>query len=277
MTQTPANDHVFYLDHVPYKRTRLLAWALILASLGVAFACALLASRLWPTYSHTFTPYLKWQDALFATLCYITLILLGGSALVMRFLHALRAGYYQGMLLLKGDTTLIVRDLSPKNLASIYWAVGTVFACFIAALVGLIPEILIGWTLHLPHPALVILCTTAGVVLSLAGLAVTLVAASFVLFGWVGCISFGRKMGAPQTYQLTNQTTLRIDGSVLSIAHPNQQESVFDLNLVDVEDRHRLLYLLHKCWLDAEHPWNPGLGEEIEAVLREADHFTLLV
>jgi hypothetical protein len=277
MAQTPANDYVFYLYHAPYKRTRLLAWLLILASLAIAFACAVLASRLWPTYSHTFTPYLKWQDALLATLWYITLILLGGSVLVVRFLHALRAGYYRGMFLLKGDSTLIVRDLSPKNLSSIYWAVGTVLACFIAALVGLIPEILIGWTLHLPHPALVVICTVAAIVLSLVGLAVTLVATSFVLIGWVGCISFGRKMGAPQTYQLSNQTTLRIDGFVLSITYPDQQESVFDLNLLDVEDRRQLLYLLHKCWLDAERLWNPRLGEEIKAVLGEADRFTMLV
>jgi hypothetical protein len=277
MTQTSANDYVFYLYHAPYKRTRLLAWALILASFAIAFACAVLASKLWPTYSHTFTPYLKWQDALLATLWYIMLILLGGSVLVVRFLHALRAGYYQGMVLLQGDSTLVVRDLSPKNLSSIYWAVGTVLTCFIAALVGLVPEILIGWTLHLPHPALVVIGTVAAIVLSLLGFAVTLVATSFVLIGWVGCISFGRKMGAPQTYQLSSQTMLRIDSFVLSITHPDQQESVFDLNLLDAEDRRQLLYRLHKCWLDAERPWNPGLGEEIKAILGETDRFTMLV
>ncbi len=278
MTQTPANDHLFYLHHVPYKRTRMLAWALIFASFAIACACAVLAGTLWPTYSHTFTPYLKWQDALLATLWYIILILLGGSVLVVRFIYALRAGYYQGMFLLKGDSTLVVRDLSPKNLSSIYWAIGTALACFIAALVGLIPEILIGWTLHLPNPALVVICTGAAIVLSLAGLAVTLVAASFVLIGWVGCFSFGRKMGSPQTYQLNKQTTLRIDDLVLSITHPDQQESVLDLNLLEVEDRRHFLYMLHKCWLNAEHPWNPGLGEEIKAVLLgESERFSMLV
>ena len=278
MTQTPANDHVFYLYHVPYKRARLLAWALIFASFAIACACAVLTGTLWPTYSHTFTLYLKWQDALLATLWYVLLILLGGSVLVVRFIYALRAGYYQGMFVLKGDGTLVVRDLSPKNLSSIYWAVGTALACFIAALVGLIPEILIGWTLHLPHPALVVICTGVAIVLSLAGLAVTLVAASFVLIGWVGCISFGRKLGAPQTYQLNNQTTLSIDGLVLSITYPDQQESVLDLNLLEVEDRRHFLYMLYKCWLDAEYPWNPGLGEEIQALLLgEAERFSMLV
>lgn len=273
----PANEHIFYLDHTSYKRTRLLAWALIFASFAIACACAVLASKLWLTYSHTFTPYLKWQDALFAALWYSIISLLAGSVLVVRFLHALRAGYYQGMFLLKGDSTLVVRDLSPKNLSSIYWAVGTVLTCFIAALVGLVPEILIGWTLHLPHPALVVIGTVAAIVLSLLGFAVTLVATSFVLIGWVGCISFGRKMGAPQTYQLSSQTMLRIDSFVLSITHPDQQESVFDLNLLDAEDRRQLLYRLHKCWLDAERPWNPGLGEEIKAILGETDRFTMLV
>ncbi len=277
MTQTPANDYVFYLSRTSYKRTRLLAWLLILGSLAIAFASAILAVRLWPTYIHTFTPYLKWQDALLATLWYISLILLGGSVMVVRFLSALRAGFHRGMFILKGDSTLIVRDLSPKNLSSIYWAVGTALSCFIAALVGLIPEILIGWTLHLPHPALVVICTAAAIVLSLAGVAVTLVASSFVLICWVGCISFCRKMGAPQTYHLRNQATLRLDGFVLSITHPDQQEAVFDLNLLDMEDQRHLLYLLHKCWLDAERPWNSRLGEDIEVVLGETDRFTMLV
>jgi hypothetical protein len=277
MIQTSGNSYGFYLSRASYKRTSLLAWMLILLSLTIAFACAALAIGLWPTYTHTFTPYLKWQDALLAILWYISFLLLGGSILVVRFLYALRAGYYQGMFLQEGDSTLIVRDLSPKNLSSIYWAVGTALSCFIAALVGLIPEILIGWTLHLPHPALVVICTAAAIVLSLAGLVVTLVASSFVVIGWVGGISFCRKMGAPQTYRLSNQTTLRIDGFVLSIIHPDQQESMFDLQLLDVEDQRHLLYLLHKRWLDAECPWNPRLGEEIEAALWEADRFTILV
>lgn len=277
MTQTPANDYVFYLQHSAYKRTRLLAWLLILASLAIAFACAVLAIGLWFTYPHRFTLYLKWQDALLATLWFVALILLGGSMLVARFLHALRAGYYRGMFLLQADSTLIVRDLSPKNLSSIYRAIGIVLACFIVALIGLIPEILIGWTLHLPHPALAVLCTAVAIVLSLAGLAVTLVATSFVLIGWVGCISLGRKMGARKTYQLSSKTILRIDDFILSITHPDQRESVLDLNLLDAESRRHLLSLLHKCWLDAEPLWNPRLGEEIRAVLGEADRFTMLV
>ncbi len=277
MIQTPVNNYVFYLKRASYNRMRMLAWLLISASLAIALACVVLAIRLWPTYSHTFTPYLKWQDALLASLWYIALLLLGGSVLVARFLYALRAGYSQGMFILGSDSTLIVRDLSPKNLASIYWAVGTALSCFAAALIGLIPVILVGWTVHLPHPALVVLCTAAAIALSLAGLAVTLVASSFVLIGWIGCVSFCRKMGAPQTYRLSNQSTLRIDGFVLSIIHPDQQESMFDLNLLDVEDQRRLLFLLHKRWLDAERPWNPRLGEEIKAALEEAERFTILV
>jgi len=64
---------------------------------------------------------------------------------------------------------------------------------------------------------------------------------------------------------------------VLTIIHPEQQESLFDLNLLDAEDRRLLLFLLRERWLDAERPWNPRLGEEIEAALEEADHFTMLV
>ena len=195
----------------------------------------------------------------------------------MRFYYALRAGFFQGIFIQKGGSSLVVRDLSSKNLSSIYWAIGTTLSCFIAALVGLIPEILIGWTIHLPHPMLVVICTTIAILLSLAGLVVTLVAISFILIGWMGCFSFCRKIGAPHAYELDRQTSIRLDGFVLSITHPHQQEVVFDLNLLDLKDQHRLFSLLKKGWLDAEGAWNPGLGEEIEAVQKEIDHFTTLV
>lgn len=84
-------------------------------------------------------------------------------------------------------------------------------------------------------------------------------------------------MGAPQTCQLDSQTSLRLDGFVLSVTHPDQQEALFDLDLLDVKDQHHLLSILYKCWLDAECTWNPLLGEEITAVQKEADRFTMLV
>src|SRR5258708_22728899 len=95
MTQTPANDYVFFLSRSSYRHTRLLAWLLITASLVTALASTILAARLSPMYSHTFTPYLKWQDALFASLLYIALILLGGSLILVRFLYALPSRFDQ--------------------------------------------------------------------------------------------------------------------------------------------------------------------------------------
>jgi hypothetical protein len=277
MLDMPTNDFVFYLSHASYNRTRLLAWILVLTSLTIAIACVVLSARLWPSYTHIFTPYLKWQDALLATLCFISLILIGGSAMVVRFYYALRAGFYQGVFIQKGGSTLVVRDLSSKNLSSIYWAIGTTLTCFLVALVGLIPEILIGWTTHLPHPMLVVIGTGVAILLSLAGLVVTLIAISFILIGWIGCFSFCRKMGAPQTYQLDRQTTMRLDGFVLSITHPHQQEAVFDLNLLDLKDQHHLFSILYRYWLDAECSWNPPLGEVIESVQQGVDCFTMLV
>jgi hypothetical protein len=273
----PTNDFVFYLSRSSYKRIRLLGWLLVLASLTTAFICVLLAGKLWSSYIHTFTLYLKWQDALFATLCYISLVLVGASVMVIRFQYALRAGFYQGMFNQEHGSTLIVRDLSSKNLSSIYWAVGTTLSCFIAALVGLLPEILLGWIIHLPQPALVVTGIGVAVLLSLLGLIVTVIAAAFILIGWIGCVSFCRNMGAPQTYQLDKQTTLRLDGSVLSISHPDQQEAVFELNLLDAKYQRYLLSNLNEYWLDAKCPWKFGLGEEIEAVQMEADRFTILV
>ncbi len=277
MLDTPTNDYVFYLSQASYKRTRLLVCILVVASLMIAIACAVLAFRLWSSYTHTFTPYLKWQDALLATLCYISLILIGGSVMVVRFYYAVRAGFYQGMFIQRGRSTLVVRDLSSKNLSGIYWAIGTTLSCFIAVLVGLIPEILIGWTIHLPHPILVVICTGVAILLSLAGLVVTLLATTFIFIGWMGCFSYCRKIGAPQTYQIDRHTTVLLDGLVLSITQPQQQESLLDLNLLDLRDQLHFFTLLYKCCLDAECAWNSGSGEEIEAVQREADHFTMLV
>jgi hypothetical protein len=277
MLDLPTNDYVFYLSHASFKRTRLLVWILVVASLMIAIACAVLSVRLWSSYTHKFTPYLKWQDAVIATLCYVSLTLIGGSAMVVRFYYAVRAGFYQGMYIQKDGSTLVVRDLSSKNLLGIYRAIGTTLSCFIAALVGLIPEILLGWTIHLPHPILVVICTGVAILLSLAGLVVTLVATSFIVIGWMGCFSYCRKIGAPQTYQIDRHTTMLLDDLVLSITQPHQQESVFDLNLLDLKDQHHLFSLLYKCCLDAECAWNSGSGEETEAVQKEADHFTMLV
>jgi hypothetical protein len=273
----PTNDFVFYLSQASYKRTSLLAWILILASLTIAIGCVAFAVRSWSSYTHIFTPYLKWQDALLATLCYISLVLIGGSAMVVRFYYALRAGFYQGVFIQRGGSILVVRDLSSKNLSSTYWAIGSTLSCFIAALIGLIPEILIGWTIHLPHPMLVVICTGVAILLSLAGFVVTLIATAFILIGWMGCFSFCRKIGAPQTYQLDRQITIRLDDMVLSISHPQQQEALFDLNLLDLKDQYHLLSLLCKSCLYAECAWDAGSGKEMEAVQERVDHFTMLV
>ena len=276
MLESEESTYIYRLKHASYIRIRLVAWLLIAGSLVCALISILPGLRLLPTYTHTFTLYLKWQDALLATLWLTALLALGSCVLVLRFLYALRAGYRGRMLLLQGDT-LTGRDLSPKNLSSIYWAVSTAFGCFIAALLGLVPLMLVGWTLHLPHPLLVVLGTGLASILSVAGLVVTAIALAFVLIGMIGSISFCRQMGAPQTYRLTNQATLSIDGFVLSIIYPDQQESLFDLNLLELDDACHFLHLLHERWLEAQQDWNPSLGEEIEEALREAERAALAI
>jgi hypothetical protein len=275
MRQSAGDTFSFHLSRKKYLRISLLAWLLICASLAIAAATATLGALFWPTYIHPFTFYLKWQDALLATLWYISFILVGGSILVARFFFALRAGYHNGMCLLR-DNSITVRDLSPKNLSSIYWIVGTALSCFLAAQVGLAPGILIGWTIHLPYPALAFFSTVAAVLLSLGGLAVTLVAGSFIVVGVTGLFSFTRKMGAAHTYELTSQATIRIDGFVLAVIYPDRPESLFDLDLLEPHDQRRLLHLLRERWLDAERPWNPRLGSEIEAALEEAQRAMLV-
>ncbi len=266
------NQYQFKLAQQPYRRTRLLAWLLFGAFLLCALLGAVAAGLLWPTYTHGFTFYLKWQDALVASCCCVTLVSVGGCIIVQRFLYALRQGYRASMLTLEDGNRLSGRDLSPKNLVSIFWAVATTFACFVVMLVGLAPAVLIGWTLHLPNLVLLVFATVAAFLLSVAGLALSLPFGAFFVIGLVGGISFCRKMGAWQTYILNSHTNLRLDGSVLVIIHPERPESLFDLQLLTPGQQCQLLTLLRERWMEAERTWNPLLGDEIEAALRQAEH-----
>jgi len=273
MTQSGNPIYHYHLTRQSYQRTSLLAWLM----LGGFLLCALLGITggmlLWPTYSHEFTLYLKWQDALVAGSWCVALVSLGGCVLVLRFLHALHQGYQGPMLTLEDKNKLSGRDLSPKNFASIFWLVATTFSCFIAMLVGLIPTVLIGWTLHLSNPVLLVFATGIAFLLSLGGLIVSVPSGLFFLIGLMGGISFCRKMGARQTYILNSQTTLRINGFVLAIIQPDSPESLIDLQLLSPQDQRQLLTLLRERWAaEAERSWNPGLGDEIEAALKRTEY-----
>jgi hypothetical protein len=275
MLQSIKKRYQFDLARQAYRRTSGLAWLMCAAF----FLCMLLfgvgSLLLWPTYTHDFTLYLKWQDALLASGWCVVLVSLGGCVLVLRFLHALRQGYKGGMLALEDGNKLSGRDLSPKNFTSIFWAVATTFSCFIVMLIGLAPAVLIGWTLHLPNLVLMVFATIAAFLLSVAGLALSLPFGAFFVIGLVGGVSFCRKMGACQTYTLNNQTIVRIDGSVLAILHPERPESLFDLQLLTPVDQKQLLTLLRERWVEAEHPWNPTLGAEIEEALEYAERWSI--
>jgi hypothetical protein len=77
-------------------------------------------------------------------------------------------------------------------------------------------------------------------------------------------------MGSPQTYRLTNQASLSIDGFVLTIIYPDAPESMIDLKILGAGDQRHLLHLLREHWIGTTGPWNPQLGAEIEAALEEA-------
>lgn len=277
MKQSAPDTYFFRLSHIAYKRTLLPGWLLFSGLLLCAFFSAVSGVRLLPTYAHNFTFYLKWQDVLVALLWFITFLSLGGSILVGRFLYALRAGYHEGMVALISDRALSVRDLSAGNLSSILGLLVTILSCFLATLVGLMPEMLLGWTLQLPSPVLALSGTVIAIVLSILGLAIVLLAASCTLVGCIGAVSTCRKMGASQTYQLATQTSLILDGLVLTIVYPDGPESTIELDLLEAQEQRLLLSRLHKCWLDAQRPWNPYLGEQIEAALKEAERYTVLV
>ena len=236
-----------------------------------AIVAITLCTMLWGTYNHHFTFTIKWQDMLMALLGFITFTACGGCIFVVRFLYALHGGYHKSMILLVGDSSLAVRDLSAENLASIFWIMNSAFWCFVAGLVGLSPLVLISWTVSLPNLVLAVLATGIVILLSIAGLVVSLIAFSFVLIGCVGSISFGRKLGALQTYKLDNHTILRRDGSVLAVIYPDMPESMIDLKLLDLEDQRKLLALLHEHRVEVRRVWNPDLSEESAVALEEAE------
>lgn len=269
MIQSALHTYLFRLGRKAYIKTGLLGWLLFTAFLVCAVSAAFFGVKLLPTYNHDFTPFLKWQDALFVLCCYISLISLVGCTLIVRFLYALRAGYRKEMLVLS-DSVLTVRDLSHENLSSIFWLVGTALSCFLVTLAGLVPEMLLGWTLHLASPLWSVVGTVTMIILSIAGLAIALPSFSFVLIGLVGSISFCQKMGSPHIYHLTNQAALSIDGFVLTIIYPDAPESMIDLNSLNPEDQRLLLYLLREHWLGEQRTWNPELGDEIETALEAA-------
>lgn len=277
MIQSGKETYLFRLGRRAHKRMTFFAYLMLSSFLTVAGMGVLLASRIFPTYSHAFTPYFKWQDMLVIICCYISFVALWGSILVGRFLHALHMGYRKEMLTLVDDSALIVRDLSPENLLSIFGLMTTALSCFAVLIVGLIPEILIGWTLQMPNVALAVFSTTVALLLGIGGLGLSLPAGSFIVIGIVGSFSYCRKMGSRQIYRLTDQTTLTIDNFVLTILYPDAPESMLDLKLLDADDQRQLLSLLHKRWLAAERPWNPLLGEEITAALEEAERQISLV
>jgi hypothetical protein len=262
----------YSLTRQSYQHASWLAWLMF----GVFLLCVGLGITggilLWPTYTHEFTFYLKWQDALVACSWCVALVALGGCILVQRFLHALRQGYRGPALSLEDKHKLSGRDLSPKNFISIFWAVATTFSCFVVMLIGLAPAVLIGWTLHLTNPVLLVFATGAAFLLSLGGLIVSVPFGAFFLIGLMGGVSFCRRMGAMQTYILNSQTTLRINGFVLAIIQPDNPESLFDLHLLATQDQRQLLTLLRERWSEESgRLWNPALGDEIEAALKRAE------
>ncbi len=267
----------FNLKRAQYQRTRILGAIFCGVLVFVASIGIFLGLLLWKTYTHGFTPYLKWQDALLSLSWFIAFVALGGCVMIIRFLHALHSGVTHGMVLLNEDRTITVRDLSSENLKSIFWIMNSAFWCFVAALVGLFPAILVGWTLHIQNPVLMIVTTGIAILLSLAGLIVSVISVFFIVVGCIGIVTFCRKLGSSHTYTLNSQVMLRIDNFVLMISYPSERESLVDLNLLSLEDQRRLLFLIHERWLDHRQFWSPELGEEIAVALETAQRSPALV
>ncbi len=270
MRQLASNTYTFYQDHTAYVRTRRLGWLLCGGFFLTSLISLWLGLKVWGTYTHVFTFYLKWQDALVALLWFIPFLTLCGGVLVLRFQYAVRVGYIKGVFSLMNTTHIAVRDISSDNLASIFWMLNASFWCFVAVLVGLVPIILIGWTLHITPVPLAIVATALAILLSLAGLALSATISSFILVGCFGAVSFWQKLGLVHTYKLNTHTTLRCDDNILTVIYPDMPESMFDLNTLDKSDKHLLLSLLRERWLASEGLWTLSFDNEEGEKIQEA-------
>ncbi len=256
MLQSISTTRTFYQDRAVYIRTRRLAWLMCAAFFLGTLLSLVFSFKLWGTYTHVFTFYLKWQDALAALLWFVAFLTLGGGILVLRFLHAVHIGYIKGVFSLVNTTHILVRDLSAENLASIFWILNASFWCFVTVLVGLVPTILIGWTLHITPAPLAVVATGLAALLSLAGIVLSVVFASFIVVGCFGVVSFWQKLGLVHTYRLNSHTIVRCDGSVITVIYPDMPESMFDLNMLDSGDKQVLLALLRERWVASERLWS---------------------
>jgi MFS family permease len=256
MIESPGTTRTFYQNHAAYARTRRLGWLMC----GLFFLGALLSfgvsMTLWGTYTHVFTFYLKWQDALVALLWFVAFLTLGGCVLVLRFLHVVHIGYIRGVFSLVDTMQIRVRDLSAENLASIFWILNAAFWCFVTVLVGLVPIILIGWTHRITPVPLAFIATALAVLLSFVGMVLSIVFASFIVIGCFGAVSFWQKLGLAQTYSLNTQTVIRCDENVITVIYPDMPEAMFDLNVLDKGDKLVLLALLRERWLASGRLWS---------------------
>jgi hypothetical protein len=91
-----------------------------------------------------------------------------------------------------------------------------------------------------------LLATAIILAISLAGLLLSLIFGTFSLIGLFGARALIRNLGASYTYHLTPLTTLRLDNHTLTIACPNQPETLLDLHLLHPHDQLHLLYLLQQ-------------------------------
>lgn len=252
MAQLINDTYLFHLERAAYERTRARGW-LWCGGYLLCTVLALLASFLiLPTYQHVWTPYLKWQDALVALLWFIALLGLAGATFVTRFLYALHAGEKTGVLHLVKDHALAIRDLAHENFISIFWMLHAAFWCFVAGLIGLSPEILLKWTLHLTNPLLMVTMTAFVGLLSLAGLVVSVVTTFFIIVGTLGLIKVCRNLGALYTYKLNNRTVVRLDGSILTVIYPDMPEAILDLNTLAPTDREQLTELLQASAIEVQ-------------------------
>ncbi len=252
----------FYQDRVAYIRTRRLGWLMCGAFFLATLLSLAFSFKLWGTYTHVFTFYLKWQDALVALLWFVAFLTLGGGILVLRFLHAVHIGYIKGVFSLVDTTHILVRDLSAENLASIFWILNASFWCFVTVLVGLVPTILLGWTPHITPVPLAVVATGLATLLSLAGFVLSVTFASFIVVGCFGAVSFWQKLGLVHTYKLNLHTTVRCDGSVITVIYPDMPESMFDLNMLASGDKQVLLTLLRERWVASERSWSLLMDDE---------------
>lgn len=244
MLQAKRESWLFYLRRGAYRRNSGIGWYYLGSALLIAISATAGGFLLWSSCAFALTPALLLPVALWG----IALIALVAGTGFVRLLVALRQGYIQGVCQLENGQLLRLRDLSLENYITIVNIAKSALGCFMIVLLGLVPVLCLPSVWQMDSPMLSAVLTVMLIVLSVAGLGVSILAGVFLVIGLIGACSVFRQMGKFQSYTLNHRLNIAVTNSTMTVCSPGKAETLFDLQVLDFSDRRLLQLSLCDYW-----------------------------